>query len=81
MAGGSYITSSEDNGETKTIYLGTFDEIKEAADVYDAKAIELRGEFAVLNNVYGKYKQSTEETIEFNDTYKPKEYHELLLEL
>lgn len=43
-----YSASININGQV--IYLGTYDTIKEAADVYDAKAKETFGEFAYLNN-------------------------------
>ena len=37
----------------KRLHLGVFDTMKEATDVYDAKAKELFGEFAYLNNYKG----------------------------
>ena len=35
----------------KSIYIGIFETAEEAARAYDKKAVELRGEFARLNNV------------------------------
>lgn len=35
--------------DSKTIYLGTYDTVEEAAEVYDKKILQLRGDFAVFN--------------------------------
>src|SRR6266849_5465532 len=35
-----------------TIYFGRYDDLEEAIEVRDSKALELQGEFAVLNNPY-----------------------------
>lgn len=39
----------------KTLYLGSFDDFIEAAKEYDAAAIRIHGEFAVLNSHLGVY--------------------------
>ncbi len=38
----------------KNIYLGDFDSEKEAAEIYNHKAIELFGEYANINNIMAK---------------------------
>lgn len=38
------------NKDNKRYWLGTYETIKEASDVYDHKALEFFGEFACLNN-------------------------------
>ena len=43
-----YVARIRDNG--KTITIGRYETVKEAADAYDKKAKELFGEFAWLNN-------------------------------
>lgn len=48
---GRYTAYISENG--KKHWLGTYDTIKEAADIYDAKAKEYFGEFAYLNNYQG----------------------------
>lgn len=48
LPSGKYFARIQCNGDRITI--GTFDTIKEAADAYDKKAIELFGEYARLNN-------------------------------
>lgn len=48
LPSGRYLARIQCNGDRITI--GTFDTIKEAADAYDKKAIELFGEYARLNN-------------------------------
>lgn len=37
------------NGKSTVLYLGSYKTIEEAAEAYDTKALELRGEFAVTN--------------------------------
>lgn len=44
----------------KTMYLGSFDTAREAAKRYNEKALELFGEFAILNEIEGTEEESVD---------------------